>query len=106
MFEDLSSLHIWLLIVGAGMIGFCAGRLSRGASLEDWARYKRVREEEAARDFARLSAAAQAEVDRLIGARKTAEAIKLIRAALYVGLYEAKQIVDQRKRAGSRRSDP
>jgi ribosomal protein L7/L12 len=98
MFEDFSTLQIWLLIAGAAVIGFQAGRMSGSASPEARARYKHIAAEEAARDFARLPATAQAEIDRLTAAGKTVDAIKLIRAALNTGLYEAKQIVDQRKR--------
>jgi hypothetical protein len=101
MFDDLLA-QLWLLIAGIaiGAIGaFIAGRTSVSIPPEALARYERIAEEEAARYFTRLSDSTQAEVDRLLVARKTAHAIKLIRAELNVGLYDAKVIVDQRKRS-------
>ena len=102
MFDGLSVIQTWLFIVGVAVIAFIAGRRSASASPEALER-RRIAEEEAARNFARLSSATRAEVDRLLADRKTVDAIKLIRAELNTGLYEAKQIVDRRKRSASTR---
>jgi hypothetical protein len=96
MFQDLSTMEIWLLIAWAAVIGFYAGRRSAVPS-EVRARAKLMAQEEAAQGFARLTPDSQAEVDRLLGEGRTVEAVKLIRAALSTDLYTAKQIVDQRK---------
>lgn len=101
MFEAFTETQIWLLLAGAAAAGFSAGRMSSSAPPEAQERYKRMAQEAAAQDFARLSPAAQAEVDRLAAAGQTFDAVKLIRAALNVGLYEGKQVVDLRKRASS-----
>lgn len=105
MFDVFSDMQMWLLILGIAVAAFVAGRLSASRSPEALA-HKRLTEEEAARNFTRLSTATRGEVDRLLADGKTVEAIKLMRAELSAGLYEAKQIVDQRKRSASlRRSE-
>ena len=101
MLEGLSITEIWLLI-GVAVAAFIAGRLSARHSPEALER-RRLAEEEAARNFTRLSTTTRAEVDRLLTDGKTVEAIRLMRAELNTGLYEAKQIIDQRKRAASLR---
>jgi ribosomal protein L7/L12 len=101
MFESFTDLQIWLVLAGAAAVGFCGGRLSASASPKAHERYERLAQEAAAADFARLSPAAQAEVDRLAAQGKIFDAVKLIRAALNVGLCESKQIVDLRKRTSS-----
>ena len=97
MFDDLSVTEIWLLI-GVAVAAFIAGRFSARHSPEALER-RRIAEEEATRNFTRLSTTTRAEIDRLLADGKTVEAIRVIRAELNTGLYEAKQIVDQRKRS-------
>jgi ribosomal protein L7/L12 len=97
MFESFS-LSLWALLAGIAAIGFYAGRLSAAATPQALARYRDLARTVAAQDFARLSPAAQAEVDHLVAAGKTIAAVKFVRAALNLGLYEAKLIIDQRKR--------
>jgi len=101
MFEGLADFQVWLLLAAAAAVGFYAGRLSAGASPEAQTRYRRMAEEAATQDFTRLPPTAQTEVDRLAAAGKTIAAVKLVRAALGLDLYEAKQVVDQRKRKTS-----
>ena len=101
MLEGLSELQVALMLVGAAAVGFCAGRFGAGAS-PDQAHYKRLSQEAAAQDFARLSPAAQGDVDRFVAEGRAIEAVKLVRAALNTGLYEAKQIVDLRRPAITR----
>lgn len=96
MLEGLSGFQVLLLLIGAAAAGFYVGRMNLGQS-HDQARHKRLAQEAATQDFARLSPATQGEVDRFVAAGETIDAIKLIRAALNTGLYEAKQIVDLRK---------
>ena len=100
MFDVLSDWQMWLLIIGVAIAAFLAGRSSANASPEAHER-KRLAQEEAARNFKRLSKATQARVDSLLAERKTIDAVKLIRAELNTGLYEAKQIVDLRKRSSA-----
>jgi regulator of protease activity HflC (stomatin/prohibitin superfamily) len=99
MFDGLSVPES-LLLISVALAAFIAGRLSARQSPEALER-KRITEAEAARNFTRLSTTTRAEVDRLLAEGKTIEAIKLMRAELNTGLYEAKQIADQRKRAAS-----
>lgn len=102
MFDGLTDMQMWLLIVGVAVAAFVVGRLSTSASPEALER-KRIAHEEAARNFKRLQKHTQAEVDALVADRKMVAAIKLIRAELNTGLFEAKQIVDLRKRSVSQR---
>ena len=102
MFDGLSDMQMWLLILGVAVAAFVAGRRSASASPEALER-KRAAQEEAAKTFTRLSTTTRAEVDRLLAEGKTVEAIKLMRAELNTGLYEAKQVVDQRKRSALQR---
>jgi len=100
MFEGLSDSQIWMLIAGVAVVAFMAGRRSAKVSPESF-ELRLKAEQEAAQNFSRLSGAMQREVDRLLADGKMIEAIKLIRAELNTGLYEAKQVVDQRKRSMS-----
>jgi ribosomal protein L7/L12 len=95
MFDDLSVTQIWL-IAAVAVAAFILGRMTAGSASER-ARSKLIAEQEASRNSARLSSVTGAEVDRLLADGKMIEAIKLIRAELNTGLYEAKQIVDLRK---------
>jgi len=98
MFEDFSSFQIWLLIAAAFAAGFYLGRSSSDASSSSRAQTKRLIREEAARGFGQLSTAQQAEVNRLAAAGEIIDAVKYVRMALNTGLYEAKQIIDERRR--------
>jgi len=100
MFEGLSNTQIWLIMAGVAVVAFLAGRWGASTSSEAIER-RHIAEEQAARDFARLSGTTRTEVDRLVGAGKMIEAIKLIRAELNTGLYEAKQVADLRRRSRS-----
>ena len=99
MFDGLSVPEA-LLLISVALAAFIAGRLSARNSPEAL-ESRRIAEEQAARNFTRLSTTTRTEVDRLLAEGKTVEAIKLMRAELNTGLYEAKQIADQRKRSAS-----
>lgn len=101
MFEDLSSFQIWLIVAATFGTGFALGRSTADASSASRTHITRLIREEASRNFAQLSSDTQAEVDRLAAEGKIIDAVKLVRVALNTGLYEAKQIVDQRKRAAT-----
>jgi ribosomal protein L7/L12 len=100
MFEHVSEAQIWILFAAAVAIAFYWGRASAGHPAEARARLMQLARAAAAEDFRRLPDDRQAEVDRLIAAGKIVAAVKLIRATLGVGLYEAKQVVDLRKAGG------
>ena len=94
MFDDLTATQIWISAAVA-VAAFILGRVSVGSPSER-ARSTLMAEEEASRTYARLSSSARAEVDRLLADGRMIEAVKLIRAELNTGLYEAKQAVDLR----------
>ena len=98
MFEDLSAIQIWLLIGGATVVAFCAGRASMGGHPEARERFRSLIRESAPHDFELLTSVEQAEVDRLAAEGKTVAAAKVVRRALHTGLYHATQIVDHRTR--------
>jgi ribosomal protein L7/L12 len=97
MFDGMTEREIWMLLLAAIAVAFYLGRVSAGGSAETRARDRRVTQETAAVDFARLPQDTQSEVDRLLSAGKTIEAVKVVRQTLSTGLYEAKQIIDARK---------
>ena len=92
---DLSGI---LPILGFVALGaFWLGRASaglQGGSGEDALQ----RQMETEQLFAQMTPAAQAEVDRLIAARKYIEAIKFVRSETGAGLKQAKDLVDARKK--------
>jgi ribosomal protein L7/L12 len=100
MLESLSEAQVWLLFAAAIAAAFYLGRVTAGGPPQARARLHQLARVAAAEDFRRLPAERQAEVDRLVAAGKIIDAVKLIRATLDLGLYEAKQIVDLRKAGG------
>jgi hypothetical protein len=96
MFEGLSETEIWLLFAAAIAVSFYWGRAT-GGSTEAQAQRRELARTAAEEDFRRMPAAQQSEVDRLVAAGRIIDAVKLIRATLHLGLYEAKHIADLRK---------
>jgi ribosomal protein L7/L12 len=103
MFDGFTDFQIWLIIVGVFAAGIYIGRVTADASSGSRAHLKRLAREEAVRNFSELSRDTQAEIDRLTADGKIIDAVKLVRKALNTGLYEAKQIVDQRRYPAARR---
>jgi ribosomal protein L7/L12 len=103
LFDGFTAFQIWLIIAAVFAAGIYVGRISADASPASRAHLKRLAREEAARNFAGLSRDTQAEIDRLATQGKIIDAVKLVRKALNTGLYEAKQIVDQRRRPAAHR---
>lgn len=95
---DFGSDRFWLLLAGAIVIAFILGRTVRRRRGDDGER--RMRDEaEAARRYDLLSLEARTAIDALAAAGKTIEAIKYVRERTGLGLKEAKDVVDARKRA-------
>lgn len=95
---DFGSDRFWLLLGAAIIIAFFLGRSARARRSGDPAGRKLQDEAEAARRFDLLSLEARTEIDSLAGQGKTIEAIKYVRERTGLGLKEAKDLVDARKR--------
>jgi hypothetical protein len=82
-----------IVALGAFWLGRASAGMSGGSS-DDFLQ----RQMELEQLFASMTPMAQAEVDRLIAARKYIEAIKFVRSETGAGLKQAKELVDARKK--------
>lgn len=97
MLEGLSGQDVLGLLAATAALFFYFGRATAKASRGAQAKAQRFDQQSAADAFAGLPTTTQTQIDQLIAARKTIDAIKAVRTASGLGLYEAKQIVDLRK---------
>ncbi len=85
-------------LIAAGVAGFVAGRAT--AALGDprrrEERQRRAREASftARENLERLTSSQRADIEKLVAARRKIDAIREIRAALGIGLKEAKDVTD------------
>lgn len=99
--EHIGPQQFWLLIavaVAAFLFGRASARGGGGNGESDEARRMRI-EQAAEQAFSSLTPMAQADVDQLLTNGKLIEAIKRIREETGLGLKDAKDTADYRKRA-------
>lgn len=97
MLDGLTGEDVLGLLLATAAISFCLGRTTAKMRVGIMAETKRINRQSATDAFADFPQETQTEVDRLVAAGKTIDAVKAVRKASGLGLYEAKQIVDLRK---------
>ncbi len=98
-FVDLYSPTYSLMeLIAAGVAGFVAGRVTAllGDPRRREERQRRAREASftARENLERLTSSQRADIEKLVAARRKIDAIREIRAALGIGLKEAKDVAD------------
>lgn len=96
----------WLIVAVIAFVAFLFGRASarggEGGGGGESRQARRLREtEEATAALAALDLSKQADLDRLIADGRIIDAVKLLREATGMGLYESKLAVDERRKSVS-----
>ncbi len=95
----LEPIQIWLLLAAVAYIAFMAGRATAGRGDRESREARALRvQEHAERTFSEMTASTREEVDRLLHEGKIIDAIRLVRESSGLGLKDAKQAVDWRRR--------
>ncbi len=97
--QNLDPLQIWLLMAAVAYLAFMAGRATANSGDKESRESRALRtEENAERTFSGMTASTREEIDRLLHDGKIIAAVKIVRENSGLGLREAKQAVDWRRR--------
>ena len=95
----LEPIQIWLLMAAVAYIAFMAGRATANSGDKESHEARALRiQESSERAFSAMTASSREEVDRLLHDGKIINAVKVVRENSELGLREAKQAVDWRRR--------